>query len=596
MEINGETFSAGFFEREVTNYRERLVRGTTSGTTESERYRETGIREIVLEQIINTTLIRQAADEDKLALTDTQLDRIIVDQGAFQIDGKFSPRSYNSFLSRQRITSADYKGYINNNYKYNSYETGIANSAFFVDSNLDFFANLKYQEFDYQYMLLNPANFIDDNEVDENILRGFYEENIEDYYLPAEFSIKYYQLSNDNFIDDVDVSERDIELAYFDRYGSELQQANVTLRQIFFADEEGINLGLEQQVEDIKDEIKGEQDFIRLATNRSQDVQTASNGGLLGELTVADLPQQFVEVISSSGKDEHLLGPIRTGLGVHLLWVVERPDIDVPELVEVRDELELEIRYSKVDELTLEKAENLSYEILNLNDMDRAAEDLGITGGKEQTFVIGDGFAEEFGLSFIEEVLLMNEGDNSDVIFLDNGDYLALSLYRKKEEELQPFTIIRDQVERDWRLYVAGQRTKALADEIVKSVESGETGYSQALELIDVNLRSQYSWQEVRGRSRSNADEVAEEQGKALFSFKRRSFPYGGTGTSTKGVEIFLIDGISEKAYEDLTAAEKLIIRGEYLESARSGLRQLVINSLRGKADIQVNEELAGVR
>lgn len=597
LEINGETFSASFFENQVANYKQGLDRQNTGVSTASQRYRETAIREEVLAGIINATLIRQAADEEGVVLSDRQLDQVIVSQPDFHVEGKFNQKYYSDFLARSRITSAYYKNYINNDYKINSYTGGIVNSALFVPSELDFYANWKQQEYNYHYLKLDSTDFITQEDVDEQALRSFYEENIEDYYLPEEFSIRYYTLATDDFVNTTEISDDEIQTVYFDRYGHLLEAANVTLRQIFLADEEGINLGLEEQLDGLKPQISIESDFISLAGEQSEDEQTAQQGGLLGEFVISDLPRSFVEAIGNANKGQQLLGPVRTVLGVHLLWVVEREEVDIPDIADVRDELIVELQYSKVDEVILEKAENFSYEILNLEDLDRAAANSNIEGVKEQTFVIGDAFAEQLDSVIIQEILAMNEGDTSDVLFLNNGDYLALELVSKQEETLLPFAEVIVQIEQDYLKYVAVERTKDLGEQIVVAISSGDRTYSISLHLLPAEIRDKYSWTEVSGRSRSNADEVGNDMSRAVFALDRESFPYGGANLlADNTVEVFMVDGILEKKYDDLTTADQLIVRAEYLENSRHALNALVISSLRDKADIQVNEELAGVR
>lgn len=595
IDINGELYSPLYFENAVSNYKEGLTRTNLGRQTASERFAEREIREQVLEGIINATLLRQAAAEDKLLLSNKQIDEIIVAQAAFHVDGKFSTGSYNAFLQRSRTTSSAYKEYINNNYKLNTYGVSIENSGFFVPSELDVYANLNHREFTYQYLALDPEDFISAAPTDDAILRSFYEERVNDYYLPAEYSIRYYVLSADDFVDDIEITEEELQDAYFNNYGSRLADANVTLRQIFYADEEGINLGLEDDAEALKAQISNLDDFARLAGEVSQDEVSKAQGGSIGESIVADLPTAFVDVIGRADRSGSLLGPVRTNLGVHLLWVEEWPDVEIPNLADVREELLVDLRYSRVDEETLLKAESFSYEILTLDDLDEAAANLDITGGRDATFKLGDEFALSYGESLTEEVLVMNEGDTSDVIFLDNGDYMALSLVDKQEERLQQFEDIREQIESDYKLFATTERLTEVANNIVASIESGEQGYTAALGLIP-DAPSGLSWQEFSGHSRSS-DSSLPGDGLVFNLQTKESFPYGGAGAAADGkIEVVLIEGITNKNYADLSPAEQLILRGEYLDNTRVALNDLVIKSLRDRAEIEIDEDLAGVR
>lgn len=599
IDINGELYSPLFFENAVSNYKEGLTRTNLGRQTASERFAEIEIREQVLEGIINATLLRQAATEDALLLSNKQIDEIIVAQAAFHVDGKFSTASYNAFLQRSRTTSSAYKEYINNNYKLNTYGVSIENTGFFVPSELDIYANLNHRQFNYQYLALDPKDFTSTDPVDEAVLRAFYEERIEDYYLPPEYTIRYYVLSPDDLLDSIEITDQELQDAYFNTYGSRLADANVTLRQIFYADEEGINLGLESEAEELKEQISNKDDFIRLAGEVSQDEISKGQGGSIGESVIADLPTAFVDAIGRADRRQSLIGPVRTNLGVHLLWVDEWPDVEIPNLSDVQEDLLVDLRYAKVDEETLLKAESFSYEILTLNDLDEAAANLDITGGADATFTIGDEFALEYGEVLTEEVLVMNEGDTSDVLFLDNGNYMAIALTEKKDERLQQFVDIREQIEADYKLFESTERIAQVAKDIVENIETGKQTYAEALALIpnsQSKSRRSFRWQEFSGHSRSSEDSLPGEN--LVFNLHGKgTFPYGTSGSAADGkIEIVLISAIINKNYADLSPTEKLIVRGEYLDNSRVALNGLVIKSLRDRADIEIDEDLAGVR
>lgn len=91
--------------------------------------------------------------------------------------------------------------------------------------------------------------------------------------------------------------------------------------------------GAAQQV---RDRLEGGADFAELARQRSTDQRSASQGGSLGTLRVASLPQSIqgaIEGVEPGG----IVGPVQTPAGFHVLQVVARnPD---PTFEQVRDQL-----------------------------------------------------------------------------------------------------------------------------------------------------------------------------------------------------------------------------------------------------------------
>ena len=594
VDINGDTTSLPYFERAVSSKKQSLTSETTT-TSLVEQYLESSIRKEVLEEIINTTLLSQGAEEDGIGLSERQVDEIIVSQSAFHIDGKFNTRSYESFLQRSRVSSNDYKEYLRENFRQSAYQESIDNSAFFTSNNLDFYANWQHQEYSYRYLQIETSDFIDNEPLDEDIVRSFYEENIDNYYLPEEFNVAYVTLNSDDVVSTIEVPDEELRAVYLDTYGYLYQDVNVTLRQIFFADEEGINEGLISKAEEIKQSINGVADFIAAVEEHSEDEVTKAQGGSLGASPLGDLPTSFVDTIRNMPNDAKLGGPFRSQLGVHLIWVDESSDVDAPSFDEVKDELLEELRYSKLEETMLEKAENFSYEILTLNDLQQAANVSGITSGGSGTFILGDGFAEEFGNAFIEEALAMQEGDISDVILLDDGDYMAVEMQGRREPILQSFAAIQSEIEADYRLLVAQSQLEGITQEIIEAIKSGEQSYENPLNIIPVRRWASYEWKEESGISRNYARDDAVAS--LIFDLPVEDFPYPVSGkTSDNSFVVAIVEDIVAKTYEELSAAEKISLKEEYLQSSRQLANSLIISELRNAADIEINEELIGLQ
>ena len=594
VDINGDSTSLSYFERAVSSKKQSLT-SETATISLVEQYLESSIRKEVLEEIINTTLISQGAEEDGIGLSERQVDEIIVSQSAFHIDGKFNTRSYESFLQRSRVSSNDYKEYLRENFRQSAYQESIDNSAFFTPNNLDFYANWQYQEYSYRYLQIETSDFVDNEPLDEDIVRSFYEENIDNYYLPEEFDVAYVTLNSDDVISTIEVPDGELRSVYLDTYGYLYQDVNVTLRHIFFADEEGINEELISKAEELKKSINGVADFIAAVEENSEDEVTKAQGGSLGTNPLGDLPTSFVDTIRNMPKDAKLGGPFRSQLGVHIIWLDESSDVDAPSFDEVKDELQEELRYSKLEETMLEKAENFSYEILTLNDLQRAANISGITTGGSGTFVLGDGFAEEFGNSFIEEVLAMQEGDISDVILLDDGDYMAIEMQGRREPVLQSFADIQSKIEADYRLFVAQSQLEGITQEIIEAIKSGEQSYENPLNVIPVRRWASYEWKEESGISRNYVRDDAVAS--LILDLPVGDFPYPVSGkTSDNSFVVAIVEDIVAKTYEELSAAEQISLKEEYLQSSRQLANSLIISELRNAADIEINEELIGLQ
>ncbi|TBR43582.1 peptidylprolyl isomerase [Marinomonas agarivorans] len=92
---------------------------------------------------------------------------------------------------------------------------------------------------------------------------------------------------------------------------------------------------IKQQITQIKNSIQTEQDFIKQATESSED-SSALKGGDIGWRPLNQLPSLFIQVLQSD--EGPLFGPIESNAGQHLLWLVDKkvPDGNFQQQTKVR--------------------------------------------------------------------------------------------------------------------------------------------------------------------------------------------------------------------------------------------------------------------
>lgn len=115
----------------------------------------------------------------------------------------------------------------------------------------------------------------------------------------------------------------------------------VRLRQILVEDRES--------AERVRAEIAAGADFATVARRVSRD-PSAGAGGLQGELSRADLPQAFAEVIFALAPGE-VSRVIEAEYGYHLFQVTERLPAEVVPLAQARDEIARQLKRERADRL-----------------------------------------------------------------------------------------------------------------------------------------------------------------------------------------------------------------------------------------------------
>ena len=136
-------------------------------------------------------------------------------------------------------------------------------------------------------------------------------------------------------------SEPEVASYYRGNRASFARPERVRLRQILVEDREA--------AEQARAELAAGADFAAVARRVSRD-PSAGAGGLQGELSRADLPKAFAEVIFALAPGE-VSRVIEADYGYHLFQVTERLPAEVVPLAQARDEIARQLQRERADRL-----------------------------------------------------------------------------------------------------------------------------------------------------------------------------------------------------------------------------------------------------
>ena len=581
--VNDEPIYIGQYENAYTNAR-RTAEENLAALEVLSRDKQRELRQVVLEEMINSILVRQAADEEGLGLSPAQLDQIIVNDPTFQIQGKFEQRVYTGFLRNSRLNSRGYKDYLVRRFKRNTYLDGHRAAAFYTSSMLEDYIAWKFREYTYRYAEL-PAPAKDRNDLPaEHELRVYYEENSRQYFLPDRYTVRYAHLSREKTERLAVVEESEPDNLYNERYGGALLQANVSIYHILFNDPGAIDEGLIDRSAALSEGIQTLQEFNAAARANSEDTVTAANGGYIGNLPIGQLPTSFVGAIRDLPPGEKKTPPFRSNLGVHLMWVDNMTDVDVPAFAEVREELIEEVRYEQTEELLLEKAEFLSDYIQSEGQLPPVTEDFPYPTEQSDTLTAASPLVLEFGQAFAEELVLTESGQTSDVIWLDDGSFLAFEMQETVPAELRGYEEVMEQVAEDYLNYRARQRFLGELTETIDKINNGSLDPDAAARVL-----SPVNWETADTLSRAKEFRT-ETEDRILASVSSHRVPFANyTQTEDGGYLLFVVDDITVKSSESLEDELRLQTREEYRAALSLTTEQWLLETLNDKADIKIN-------
>lgn len=139
---------------------------------------------------------------------------------------------------------------------------------------------------------------------------------------------------------DIKVSDKELKEAYKAKK-PELKASHILVKD-------------EKTAQEVEKKLKDGEDFAKLAKEYSQD-GSAQSGGDLGYFKSGQMVAEFEEAAQKLKVGE-ISDPVKTQYGYHIIKLTDKKE--VPSFDKMKDELEQEVKLSKIDESDMENAVN----------------------------------------------------------------------------------------------------------------------------------------------------------------------------------------------------------------------------------------------
>ncbi|MCC6201671.1 MAG: peptidylprolyl isomerase [Gammaproteobacteria bacterium] len=343
---------------------------------------------------------------------------------------------------------------------------------------------------------------------------------------------------------------------YFERNASNYRvEEQRRARHILLSVAEGSSKEAEEAVlrraQELLRRLRAGEEFAKLATEASEDVGSAANGGDLGVFGRGTMVSEFDEVAFSLPVGE-ISEPVRSEFGYHLIQVDEIREAHGRDFDEARSEIEQAYRRERADAMYYERAEpftNLTYE--NRDTLAVAAEAIGLgvstTGPMSHEELAAQFSRRVADAAFSPEVML--EGQNSDPIELGDVRSMVLRVVAHHPAAVKPIADIRDEV----RSRLVAERAAAMARErgekLIERLRQGEP-------IAGLMSESGLTWEPVAGVSRY-AVKPAREIVEAAFAAQLAAGAidtYLGVGLANGDFAIVRVSNIQDPSETELNA------------------------------------------
>ena len=393
----------------------------------------------VRQEIVAQKALLSQAIELGLNYSEDDAKRSIMQNTAFQVDGKFDQEIFQATLRSNGIVPKEFIEAVRNDFIVNQFLMSVGNSSYVLDSEIHQLIELLEQKRNVEFFKIDFQKLKDSSDISLSDAQSYFEENSFVFQTPEKKIFQFIKMDQEDYKSDIEVPENFVNDQY-NEYLVQLKQrierriSHLMLDVSAFNSRQEANLTLQTLKEDIQN---GSITFEDAVINNSSDFATVDLGGDLGFSSGESFPAEFELAIQNMQINE-LSNIVDLGDTLHLLKLTEINEENPLTL----EEMEVEFLNELMDQesLALMNDDRDSIEDLILNNYRLEEIALEMNLAIKETPPIDDiDFSSE---DFAFNQFLMGLPENADyaeVFETETGFYVA-SLKTLIEPQQQEFS------------------------------------------------------------------------------------------------------------------------------------------------------------
>lgn len=542
-----------------------------------------------LDRLINRRLILAEAGMLKFDVSREELQNAIVSYPAFQTNDQFDPLRYQQILRSNRLTPQDFEANQREDLLINKVEQFITRGAKVLESEMLSFFHHTRDRVNLAYVQIDPQDFKNQVNVDEEAVRDYFDKHRENYRLADKRNILYVRFVPRDYLAEVEVTDQEIEEFYQLHQDNYREPKKVHARHILFRISEKAKTAEIQEILDRAKKVlnlarKGD-NFAELARKYSED-STAAKGGDLGYFKSGDMVKPFADSAFSLKKGE-ISDLVRTRFGIHIIKVEDITEESVQPLAQVKETVRQSLKEERGREIALQRADSFIDLSRALDDLQKAAAEAGLEVKESGLFAAEKPIPQLGRHPEINEIIFALRPREISPAFSIGDDQLVAQLVEIQDSRLEEFAEAQERVQEDW----ITEQSEVLARK-------------QAQEWLET-ARQEGNLAEVARRNKLKINKTG------LFTTISPAPPFGNqrdmvitafslTPEQPVPSEVYEVDGKfiilqledSQPASENGFQKEKDSLAKQLLQAKKEQTFSRWINGRRQQADIEMLQEL----
>ncbi|MFW2367645.1 MAG: SurA N-terminal domain-containing protein [Desulforhopalus sp.] len=457
-----------------------------------------GIKQQVINQLIQGTLLRQGAEEMGLKVSGQEIRQIIEEMVQFQQNGVFSMEQYKNVLAANRMAPTKFEASMRIDRLSEVAAREISNfGAIPTDFEIEELYSQTNEKIGLRFIKISPDHFTDKVVIEDTSLKQWFETVKDNYKTEPEVKLRYLPFTYEAVGNKIEIDGAKVEEYYRENLSDfqtpEQRHARHILLKAGEEDSASVHEAQKKKAEEVLELALGGEDFAALAREHSEG-PSKDSGGDLGFFGKGNMVPAFEDAVFALQKGD-VSEVVKTRFGYHIIFLEEIQPASTKPLEEVSSEIIKTLQRKEAEALAFQVA-NSAYEgIISAGSLTQYGQDNPDAQILETDFFPKtNGPAElQQDTEFLNQAFALNKGELSSLIKGQSG-YAILFAEDFKEPELPQFETIRNNLETDYKEAKSIEMAEAAAKALLASLREGKEivplATEQELTVIDSGLLS----------------------------------------------------------------------------------------------------------
>lgn len=538
------------------------------------------IRPRALEEMIERTVLLQAATDNAMVASSRAIGEIVGSIEAFKVDGAFNADQYKVVLANAGYSPERFRREQAQQIILSQLQQGVLASDFVTNTELAAAAVATAEERDVRYLIVANELLGASSEVSQESVREVYDRDPSRWTSEASVVADYIMVSRDDFLAPVDSDALEEQFQSVQEEYTVAEQTLIAHILLIQGDDETVET-YTRRIDDVASRIAAGENFAELAAEVSDDVGSAALGGELGFTDGTVFPEPMEVAISSLDVGEVSAG-VETDAGTHFIRIQERVAGETPDYEQLKADLAKSMQEAEAEQTLLVTVDELRELSFNAADLQQPADALSLTVVRSApvSLSMGEGvFAE----SAVRETLFSEEvyeaGNNSAILELSGNRFVVVRVAEKRPAEILPFTKVANTIRGDLEANARVAAELALLESLRSRRAGGER-------LEEIATAEDYEWRVELGARRMGSLLPAEVVAVAFAMQEGAEATLESTKLVNGDLAIVELAGVEQGQLENLSSSEQTAM-AEQLTQLQGQLSMLEYRTaLRDNADI----------